>query len=662
MSRIRMPSFAAITVAFLLLAACSKPHASSQRFSAEPSLGSVLLDSKASWAEKRAYFLATTLESPDWHKHWWIEKTARLLRGGAGIGPGDDVTGMMKLGEAQIIRQFMADDRFGDTLLDFNMYFLGFKNNSLLNKDPSTNAKYSPGAFDLANAVTAAQEGIKGGDYFKLFDLLGPTYPAPLGTASVIEPIDSILTPRQRREKYIGKIEDDLRAADLLANKEGVSTVEVCLGLRNQNQLLNNLFGLGYPILTVFNGPLIDMNWYTRLEIACSKVPAPPVEDIARIIEDIMTRNEAFFGELESFEIERYNPSRVADFRPLNAKVATMSERALPISFEQTQALQNSSTNFDRKRAAYVLKHYFCDDLNPVGVENPTAHTGGPHGSETSCAACHYKLDPMAGFFRDYGFFFSDFSKNKNITFDDQTNSDRAKYVSAWKAPAGSGRNWEVGYIRSSSASPDNEYGESIDDLSKIIRNAPEAKRCLVKRLFEYFVAENQSVDAGYLRFLSDSLASESAASSSAEGVKNTIARLVMSNGFNEGNLDPQKCYDSAPGGGQTDAPPCRVAFLLQSYCADCHHAAGDQKFGGLDLTKWIQTADGSMSFPHENMLGQQLATRESFTKIVERLSTSDPDHRMPLKKAMPSQDRQELFLWAQAILNNGVPFTGAKK
>jgi hypothetical protein len=35
-------------------------------------------------------------------------------------------------------------------------------------------------------------------------------------------------------------------------------------------------------------------------------------------------------------------------------------------------------------------------------------------------------------------------------------------------------------------------------------------------------------------------------------------------------------------------------------------------------------------------------------TRIVERLSTSDPTQRMPKQKTMASQERQALFLWAQ--------------
>src|SRR6185295_18043902 len=52
---------------------------------------------------------ATANGVSDWQKRWWIEKTARLLRGGDGLGPGDDVTALMQLPEEEIVRRFMAD-------------------------------------------------------------------------------------------------------------------------------------------------------------------------------------------------------------------------------------------------------------------------------------------------------------------------------------------------------------------------------------------------------------------------------------------------------------------------------------------------------------------------------------------------------------------------
>ena len=86
-----------------------------------------------------------------WQKRWWIEKTARLLRGGYGLGPNDDINALLALPEEEIARRFMNDIRFGDTILDFNMYFLGFKTDDL--KDDGV---YKRTAFDFSNAVAAA--------------------------------------------------------------------------------------------------------------------------------------------------------------------------------------------------------------------------------------------------------------------------------------------------------------------------------------------------------------------------------------------------------------------------------------------------------------------------------------------------------------------------
>ena len=176
----------------------------------------------------------------------------------------------------------------------------------------------------------------------------------------------------------------------------------------------------------------------------------------------------------------------------------------IAFGFEQGTALANSSTNYNRKRAAYVLKRFFCDDLNPVGFEAPEEHVRGAHGSDTSCYSCHYKLDPMAGFFRNRGALFGDASDFARYRVRRSGERRPQTYQSAWRAPEGTGRTWNVGYIRSPRWKEQNSYGESIADLSRIIRNAPEAKRCLMKRLTEYAVGDNQTIDGAYLDDLTE--------------------------------------------------------------------------------------------------------------------------------------------------------------
>ena len=97
-----------------------------------------------------------------WQKRWWIEKTARILRGGYGLGPGDDLNALLALPEEEIARRFMKDVRFGDTILDFNMYFLGFKIDDL--KDDAEKAYFEklPTSFKLPPGAVGRLKAVAG--------------------------------------------------------------------------------------------------------------------------------------------------------------------------------------------------------------------------------------------------------------------------------------------------------------------------------------------------------------------------------------------------------------------------------------------------------------------------------------------------------------------
>src|SRR5262249_21862348 len=140
-----------------------------------------------------------------WQKRWWIEKTARLLRGGNGLGPRDDVNALLQLPEEEIARRFMSDIRFGDTILDFNMFYLGFKVDDL--RDSGV---YRRNAFDFSNAVAAAQALLTGGDYLKLSDLEGPFFLPPLPRVADDPPApgDAGLSLPDLRRKAMDEVED----------------------------------------------------------------------------------------------------------------------------------------------------------------------------------------------------------------------------------------------------------------------------------------------------------------------------------------------------------------------------------------------------------------------------------------------------------------------
>jgi len=601
-----------------------------------------------------------------WQKRWWIEKTARILRGGYGLGPGDDINALLALPEEEIARRFMSDIRFGDMILDFNMYFLGFKLDDL--KDDGA---YKRGAFDFSNAVAATQALLTGGDYLKLFDLEGPYFmpPLPLVPDDPPAPADAGLTLEALRLKAM----DEVEAIFLALVERGAKPVPPTAAAYCDDfeKMIEDSPAIHAKLNRAFN----DEDLFTLM--MRGRVLIEPLSIVARAHKqqcadqpksraDVKMLNGAAWsafdryyravGEILKFEPVRYRPRTVLEFKPFDLSILKM-EKWLAFGFEQSTALKNSSTNYNRRRGAYMLKHFFCDDLTPVGFDDPQQHVGGAHGSDTPCFGCHFKLDPMAGFFRDRGTYFYDYANERSLTFDDGVDMDREKYGSSWRAPKGSGREWNTGYVRSPRYEEHNDYGTTIEDLSRIIRKAPEAKRCLMKRLFEYLVAEEQTIEGGYLDELTQRFAKEAEVDSSA-AMKNAIVRIMLGNSYRQVNADPRACYDHAPGAKLENAPPCRVAFVLQKNCSQCH--GGPDGNAGLDLTSWIPAPDGkSRTFPHLDRDRKQIAPHDTLTRIAERLSATDPNIRMPKQMVMAAQERQELFLWVQeelARIAKGMP------
>ena len=595
---------------------------------------------------------------PTWHKRWWIEKTARLLRGGDGIGSNDDIGALLKLSDEEIARRFMTDIRFGDSILDFNMYYLGFKIDTL-----KLDGVYKRNAFDFSNAVAATQELLNGGDYLKLFDLEGPFFMPPLPTVPDDPPApeDAGLSLDRLRIKAIDEVEGifiDLfefgplevrRSAKAYCN-EFEKVIEGAAAVHGK---FNRAFNDEDVFIVMMRGHVVidPLEILARAHQAeCVDKPAAraDVKRLSAAAKEALDRYTRAVHEILKFEPAIYRPRSVLEFKPLDLSAFKM-DKWLALGFEQSSSLKNSSTNFNRRRGAYVLKRFFCDDLTPVGFESPQQHVTGVHGSDTPCFACHFKLDPIAGFFRDRGTYFYDYANNDNVVFDDGVPMNRKKYEAAWRAPKGSAREWNVGYIRSPRFEENNSYGQSVADLSRIIRNAPEARRCLMKRLFEYLVAEEQTIDGGYLDELTRKF-EEEAVQNSSSAMKNAIVRIVLSNTYNQADPDPRQCYDRAPGAKVEDAPPCRVASILQKNCVQCH--GGPEGFAGLDLSSWILAPDGATrTFPHLDRGRKQVAPHDTMTRITERLSSTDPAVRMPKERSMSDQERQELFLWAQEEL-----------
>ena len=602
---------------------------------------------------------ASVPNQTEWDRRWWLDKTARLLRGGEGLTPDDDVKALLALPKDEVARRFMADPRFGDTMLDFNMYFLGFKADSV-----KIDGGYADHAFDYPNAISAAQEIVAHGDYLKLFDLEGPFFMAPLRIENLVDPLpddEQKLEPEQLRAKVTGEFRQVLTqllpsggASAAVAARASCDKIE---SVMDRDDDISDHFFRAFNDAEIFAlmrgriilGPLETIARIAEDECSARKVENIDIKRIESAVERALLQFDKAVTEIARFEPSIYKPRTIAEFKKFDLSAFGNLTTWLAFGYEQSATLVNSSTNFNRKRSAYVLKQFFCDDLNPVGIDDPMEHVRGEHGSTTSCYACHYKLDPMAGFFRNYGALFADNTQSPDIVFDDLASAGRRDYAAHWQAAQGSERKWNVGYVRSPRWPQQNIYGETMGDLSRIIRTAPEAKRCLMKRLVEYSVGADQTVDGGYLDELTARFAMQAAVNSS-EAMKAAIVSVVTSKGFMQRNRDPKICYDLVRGE-KPDGPPCRVAAILEKNCAQCHDSAYDGE-GNLDLTKWEKPATGQVpTFPHLNHEMDPMARYETLRMIAERLSSNDQRKRMPKNKPMASQERQELYLWAEQLL-----------
>lgn len=610
---------------------------------------------RPAWVDDASLFPPKT---PDlWAKRRWIEKTARLLRGGEGLGPDDDLDALVKLPEDEIARRFMRDARFGDMVLDFNLFLLGFKPDRL-----KIGGAYERTAFDFPNAVASAQALLAGGDYLKLFDLEGPFYLAPLSQEPEDAPTgdDAGLTSPQLRLKAIGEVRAAFAAViapgKAAARPNGDRYCERVATFLGSREAVAKRFVRAFNDAEVF--VLTRAQFIEAPFAAVAKVHAEECDGqfegwveiplLVGALEAALAQLERGFAEILKHEPARYHPRSVAEFRAFDLAALPNGAPWLAFGHEQSVALGNSSTNFNRKRAAYVLKRFFCDDIVASPPEPPQPHAQAK--AANTCIACHAKLDPMAGFFRGYGAYFFDYGRMNAIVFDDLSTAERTKYEATWRAPSGAGREWNIGYVRSAAAPDGTVYGSSVADLSRVIRGAPEAKRCLVRRLFEYMVAPDQMIDSGWLDHLAREFEREAGVNST-EAFKNAILRIVQSRAYGTRDLAPRQCYDRAPGANPDDAPPCRVAHVLKKNCTGCHDSAQDGD-GNLDLGGWIAAPGGSgRTFPHLDKYWNQVSREETLAKLVERLATRDPKLRMPKNRLMRADEREELMQWAQQEL-----------
>lgn len=590
--------------------------------------------------------LAHPPELADSTKDAWAQKAARALVGSE--TPARTRRDMGPSSRRRFVFELMKKPQFIDTILDFNLYFLGFKEGLFRDND----GLLDPGLLRYPNAVTAARAMAEGGDYWSFFDWRQPLYAAPLRDPSPpggrSRNPGERTDPRKIRKDISRSIQKHLDSALEVAKEKPFRKGKFCGRLfpQNSESLILQLFRYG-----VRNDLVLRMrfgnNWLGPASFFCF-LPKMPKPDLTAVIKRSKSQFAEFFRYAGEITADDYQPATVRELKSMNAEKLGFANATPLTSRGFFGELPNSSTNYNRKRAAYVLKRYFCDDLTPINLAKPEDHAPADrHVSDPACQACHYKLDPMAGFFRNRGVIGLDFSDKDFVVFDDQAVKPRTDYQKAWQAKDSNTRHWNIGVIRSATNSQRNSYGQDLEDLFDIIKESRQPKKCLIRRLFSYLVGPDQVLDPGYLDYMTDRMIHETQEKGSSQALKRTVARIVLGRTFSKHDPVSDRCYDFAPDTDPSGRPPCEVRALLETHCTSCH--SENLASGGLDLSRWIPGDDGP-TFPHMHD-GRQKPRGKTFTAIVERLSASDPKIRMPLDLHMPSTERQQLYLWANEQL-----------
>ena len=631
MSFQKLASFFAMTfIAFFILVACT----SSSNNLGDEYLDPLSSDEYAPPPDEPSNVIPLQFKS-DSEKKSWIAKVVRLLRYGRPLNRADPMDEWLRMNSVAFVNLMMNTPEFLDTILDFNLYFLGAKEGRLKDDD----GIYVPEVLYYPNALRSAREYARRANYNALLTNQQPFYSYPLGpiVGSEGQPLN-LGQKLNELNSYYGSLLHEVGSSEFKKERfcDHISRTYFVhwRGTGLKSDLLSTLVN----VPAVFRVP-----YHYCLSDTLSR------SDVAEAIQTLMENTPILLKELSRLHPNNYHVRNVLSFRELKLE-PLVPNLSSTFRWSFWWKYQNTSTNRNRKRAAAILKQYFCDDLIPINVVVPSLHArGDKHSNDPACYSCHHRLDPMAGFFRDIGWIGTNYSQERTVQFDDLATLSKTSYQEPWRAGNGSNRQWDVGYIRSSQNAKYNSYGDGFDSLFRIVRSSPESKTCLIRKMAMYLLGENQTLDSGYVDYLTQEYR-EMERDNSSYAIRQIIRRLTHSNSFLNLKADDTQCYDYQPGDDPSVKPPCKVAFLFEKNCGSCH--GGLSPSGDLNLTKWISTSKG-MGFPHMKS-GQQVNPKATFQTIAERLTTSDEDLRMPLLKYISPQDLQALYVWAVSMSSDG--------
>ncbi|WP_394831583.1 hypothetical protein LVJ94_34225 [Pendulispora rubella] len=583
-------------------------------------------------------------------KRAWIKKAAEVLRNGEGIGPDEDMNELMALSEDAILDRFMADPRFGDTMLAFNLYYLSRPAEQLKEPSPADPARsvYSSSVYAMPQAISGARAMVTGGDYFNIYSAAQPFFISPMRPAVPPFGEDPSIDPREANFKRVRDAVAQMRASAASGAKDQACS-SIGFEARYAFGVSPYLDGAGFDRLV---SQAVRETWFAPLADGDCQDPTVTAAQLVTKLDALKDGLEAVMAQAASLPTTVTN---VSDIATLSVNVTGIAPLTPQTPFTQSgfwEVAKNSSTNVNRRRASYIWKTYFCDDLTPLAVPSSDGgHSEGKHGSAPECAACHYKLDPTAGLFRYNGKLGRNYEGKPTYFFDDDTSLAGASYegyLDNWRKDG----NWIVGVNKAPNTLHDSwrPTENKLSDMWGFMKRAPEVRSCLVRRMAEYFLGANQVYDGSWLAEVKADL--KPGTGSSAK-VKAIIRKLITSRTFSTSDPERGKCYDCV-GGQCTEGPeklPCEVNHIVQTRCVNCHSEINQAAHLRVKLTGLVQLADGTYGFDHEDPNGNKLTKNKSFRRIMQYITTGDPDE--PGMRTMPpggmdAGEKTILYKWLE--------------
>ncbi|MDA9951715.1 hypothetical protein N9D31_03965, partial [Oligoflexaceae bacterium] len=344
--------------------------------------------------------------------------------------------------------------------------------------DPNIRYRYNPEVLAFPQAAHAAYETFYGGDFFKLF--------SPQPSIFFSWPIAN---EEEALENEFKLYDDYLYKATLQGSSQ------------NTCRFLNGIFSISAqsPVIITYQQYLAGKRLDCRSQPSMSTLDSL-ITQHRKILNVFVEERKKFLA-----KDQKYYQS-LADYQKIDVPSSSKDPIIKPLSPSTWQALPNSQTNANRKRSAYFLKTYMCDDILPVKLESSEVknHAKNRHLTDPACATCHYKLDPMGGLFRFHGAGGTDFSNsqvNNGFAFDGggflQAREYREFLQTNW--PSDINGEVDLGYYKAPNVLHEKWSGNSLEDFWNFLPKAEEVRQCYVQRLTEFIFGEEQAVDRGWL-------------------------------------------------------------------------------------------------------------------------------------------------------------------